>query len=68
MLISSGDIAAAVGRTTGAIRAWERAGKIPKGARGEGRMQRKWEASDIAPILLRWGYRVPASWGVAVAA
>ncbi len=68
MLISSGDIAAAVGRTTGAIRAWEREGKIPKSARGAGRAHRKWEASEIAPILLGWGYKVPASWCVAVAA
>jgi hypothetical protein len=64
MLLSSGDIAAAVGRTSGAVRAWEREGKIPKGARPEGRSHRKWEASAIAPILTRWGYTVPESWGV----
>jgi hypothetical protein len=64
MLLSSGDIARAVGRTSGAIRAWERTGKIPKGARPGGHTQRKWEAAEIAPLLARWGYKVPESWGV----
>jgi hypothetical protein len=66
MLISSGDIAEATGRTTGAVRAWERKGKIPKGARGDGNMQRRWDANEIAPILAKWGFKIPAAWGVAV--
>jgi hypothetical protein len=62
MLVTSGDIAAVASMTSGAVRAWERDGKIPKGKRAGGRGCRRWEAAEIAPILRGWGYTVPASW------
>lgn len=62
MLLSSGEIAAAVGMTSGAIRAWERERKIPPAARREGRGHRRWQASVIVPILKSWGYVVPDAW------
>lgn len=68
MLLTSGDIARAAGMTLDAVVKWERAGKIPKGARADGRGHRRWKAAEIAPIFREWGYPVPASWNAAVAA
>lgn len=67
MLLTSGDIARAVDMSLDTVTRWERTGRIPKGARAGARGCRRWEASVIAPILLGWGYKVPASWGVGAA-
>ncbi len=62
MLLGSGDIAAAVGLTTGAVRAWIRATKFPDGVRPGGKGHRRWKAEEVIPILRAWGYEIPSTW------
>ncbi len=67
MVISVADVARAFGVDPDTVRIWETSGKLPKASRTQGG-HRRWNASDIAPLVVAKGHPVPAAWGVSVAA
>lgn len=67
MVLSVADVARAFGVDPDTVRVWEGLGKLPKASRTFGG-HRRWNATEIAPLVIAKGHPVPASWGVAVAA